>query len=40
MIHNLKLLQRRFPRMAGSLTVGLVLLSASALVVGIGLLLR
>jgi hypothetical protein len=40
MIHNLKLIQRRYPRTAGRLTLALVLLSASALAVGIGLLFR
>jgi hypothetical protein len=38
-MHNLKLIRRHFPKQAGSIILGLALLSASALAIGLGLLL-
>ncbi len=37
-MHNLKLIQRRFPNQAGTIIGILVTLSASALAIGVGLL--
>ncbi len=39
MLHNIRLIERRFPKLAGRLVPSLLALSASALVVGLGLLL-
>jgi hypothetical protein len=39
MLHNVRFLKRRFPEHSTGIVVTLVLLSASALAVGVGLLL-
>jgi hypothetical protein len=39
MLHNVKLIERRFPKASGRIISSLVALSASALLVGLGLLL-
>lgn len=39
MLHNVHLLQKRFPRQAGRIMFGAVALSVSALAIGAGLLL-
>jgi hypothetical protein len=38
-MHNLKFIQRRFPEHAQSIATAILLLSSSALVLGLGLLL-